>query len=136
MLQGHNRLLPSFCANALCFFFLSSLRSDLSVWKVQLQTATLIFSSLQSEQTWNLALNWVQSVAPEIMSRLHLVSTSEMDTQVMKTTLDHWVTFLADCLKQVFGGSVWAELRTALENTFAGCSRGMVTGGFFNKNIQ
>lgn len=94
-------------------------------WKVHLQTAVLIFTSLQSELSWKLALEWTEAVIPTVQLNLVAESSTEQDVQNVKFMLDSWKTLASDCLNQVFMGSSWSELTRTLEKVFAGSSTGM-----------
>lgn len=94
-------------------------------WKVHLQTAVLIFTSLQSELSWKLALEWTEAVIPTVQLNLVAESSTEQDVQNVKFMLDSWKTLASHCLNQVFMGSSWSELTRTLEKVFASSSTGM-----------
>ncbi|KAK3792589.1 hypothetical protein RRG08_009947 [Elysia crispata] len=138
----------------------SQARHDPLLWATRLQTAALIYASVQSERSWQLSLDWLESLhAP--LSRIikeGVTGTAAIsvpgaaDCRMDVDTTDHGRTedkselalqgyesartLTAGCLKLVFHGDIWPRLKSSLAAAFGSSKQAssLITGQAWDLN--
>ncbi|GFR95381.1 midasin-like [Elysia marginata] len=119
----------------------SSMASDDSVERsTRLQTAALIFASVQGENNWQLSLEWLESMSASLCqlqgvkgpasgtvattansasaSRAMDVDDSGLRAERVHLGFKRVRSLVAGCLKLIYEGEIWPKLKACLATTF------------------
>ncbi|CAL1534632.1 unnamed protein product, partial [Lymnaea stagnalis] len=92
----------------------------------QLQSAASIFVSLQSEPTWQLALEWFCAILTEVKEKLATMGTwGGNDVALVERCLHNLRSSISNSLVHIFENSEWKKLKHMLEDMFSASPRAL-----------